>query len=511
MSRRFELIVGFAVAVAAVLAIALLRISLSPWLGHDAPLMLFIVAVVAAAWVGGLGPGLSATALGGLAGTYWLIVPEGSFEIAAVSDRVRLGLYVLSGIAISALVHARRRALHEARLERRRLEREVTGRERAEAAMRDSEQRFRLMADNAPVLIWMTGTENLGTWFNKPWLDFTGRTMAEELGEGWAENVHPEDAERSLAICVSAFEARRPFMMEFRLRRHDGEYRWVLDNGVPLYAADGTFTGYIGSCIDITDRKRAEEELRKADRRKDAFLATLAHELRNPLAPLRNGLKLLDAARDDPETIYRTRDMMERQVRQMVRLIDDLLDVSRITRDKLELRKERIRLSDVVQSAVETSRPLLQESEHALTVEMPREPYELHADMIRLAQAFMNLLNNAAKYTPPGGRIGLSVEPRGREIEVRVKDSGVGISAEQLPYVFDMFYQVDHSLERAQGGLGIGLTLANRVVRMHGGSIRVHSDGIGRGSEFVVRLPMHPEPAIAPPDLRATGELTAAP
>jgi signal transduction histidine kinase len=230
--------------------------------------------------------------------------------------------------------------------------------------------------------------------------------------------------------------------------------------------------------------------LKEADRRKDEFLATLAHELRNPLAPIRNSLHILRLAASDSQTTERVREMMERQVNHMVRLVDDLLEVSRITRGKIELRKEQLELATVVQSALETSKPLVDAARHKLTVNLPAEPLILHADPVRLAQVLANLLNNAAKYTPEGGQIWLTAGSTGSDAVVSVRDSGTGIPAEMLPKVFDLFMQVDQTYSRAQGGLGIGLTLVSSLVSLHGGTVEARSEGLGRGSEFVVRLPL---------------------
>ena len=230
-------------------------------------------------------------------------------------------------------------------------------------------------------------------------------------------------------------------------------------------------------------------ELKEADRRKDEFLATLAHELRNPLAPIRNGLQVLRLAGQENGVVGEARSMMERQLSQMVRLVDDLLDVSRITRNKLDLKKQQVELAAVVQSAVETSHPLIDSAEHELSVTLPPKVVHVYADLTRLAQVFSNLLNNAAKYTEPRGRIELTAELQGAEVVVTVRDNGLGIPAEALPKLFQMFSQVDRNMERAQGGLGIGLTLVRRLVEMHGGTVEAHSEGPGKGSEFVVRLP----------------------
>ena len=238
------------------------------------------------------------------------------------------------------------------------------------------------------------------------------------------------------------------------------------------------------------ERLRLIEQLRDQDRRKDEFLATLAHELRNPLAPMNNGLQLMRLAASNPATLEQARAMMERQLQQMKRLVDDLMDVSRISRNKLELRKEFVELSTVVNRATETSRPLIEAAEQQLLVTLPAEPVLLDADPVRLAQAFSNLLNNASKYSEKGSQIWFQTEQAGDEIVVRVRDTGIGIPADKLANVFDMFMQVDLSLERSQGGLGIGLTLVRQLVHMHGGSVEVRSDGPGKGTEFIVRLPL---------------------
>jgi signal transduction histidine kinase len=241
---------------------------------------------------------------------------------------------------------------------------------------------------------------------------------------------------------------------------------------------------------EIAERKRAEEALLDADRRKDEFLATLAHELRNPLAPIRNALEIMRLASDSPQAVGQARQIMERQVGQMVRLIDDLLDVSRIARGKLRLVKERIDLADVLEAALETSRPLIEKAGLELEVAAPEKPVPLDGDRLRLAQVVSNLLNNSAKYTEQGGSISLVAEQSDSQVLLRVRDTGIGIPAEVLPSIFDLFTQVDRALNRSQGGLGIGLALVRRLVEMHGGSVAAHSDGPGHGAEFTVRLPV---------------------
>jgi signal transduction histidine kinase len=238
------------------------------------------------------------------------------------------------------------------------------------------------------------------------------------------------------------------------------------------------------------DNARLYHEIQQADRKKNEFLATLAHELRNPLAPIRNGLSILRMSGELSGQAEKTRDMMERQVSHMVRLIDDLLDVARITRGKMELKRERTDFRQALEAAVESSRPLIEAARHAFVQEIEPGPYPIFGDVTRLAQVFTNLINNAAKYTPEGGHIRVEVERAVGILEARIRDDGVGISPEGIADVFDLFNQAGASLDRSQGGLGIGLTLARRIVEMHGGTVAVESPGVGKGSTFTVRLPL---------------------
>jgi signal transduction histidine kinase len=236
--------------------------------------------------------------------------------------------------------------------------------------------------------------------------------------------------------------------------------------------------------------KKQVAQLLEQDQRKNEFLATLAHELRNPLSAMRNGLQLLRLAGDDPAMLLHARSILNRQVEQMVRLVDDLLDASRINSNRVELRTEWVELATVIKNAVETIRPSIEAARHDLTVTLPAQPVLLDADPLRLAQALTNLLSNAAKYTEAGGQISLSAEQEGEQVTIRVCDSGIGIPAETLPHLFKMFVQSSRSMHRSQGGLGIGLSVVKGLVEMHGGTVEARSEGPGKGSEFVVRLPV---------------------
>lgn len=277
---------------------------------------------------------------------------------------------------------------------------------------------------------------------------------------------------------------------EVTSRNREGEEFYHLLSAGTLRDHDDSVLGAVVTLTDITDRKRAEASLRLADRRKDEFLATLAHELRNPLAPLHNALNVLQLAQQSPHIHQQAYDVMSRQLKQMVRLVDDLLDVSRITRNNIELRKERILLSDILETALETARPLVEDKKHAITVTLPPEAVYLEADAVRMAQVFSNLLNNAAKYTPANGKIWLEASVTNQLVTVRVRDNGIGMDAKMLPHVFEMFAQADNSLERSYGGLGIGLTLVRSLLDHHGGTVVATSKGLNKGSEFIATLPV---------------------
>jgi PAS domain S-box-containing protein len=368
---------------------------------------------------------------------------------------------------------------------------DITARRRLEDERAELETRFTSLVKNIrDHSIFTLDPEGHITSWNTEAEKILRYTEEEVLGQHFSIIFTPEDREagvpaQELATAISEGRAED----ERWHARKGGERFWALGIVTPTMDANGAHTGFSKILRDMTDRKRAEESLQQADKRKDEFLATLAHELRNPLAPIRNGLQLLKLT-TDPTTWEKAREMMERQLGQMVRLVDDLLDISRITRNKLELRKAPVELWAVVQSAVETARPQIEAQGHTLTVTLPPQPIHLNADLTRLAQVFWNLLNNSAKYTEPGGRISLTAEREGNEAVVTVRDNGIGIPAESLPGLFEIFSQVDRSLERAQGGLGIGLALVKGLTKAHGGRVEARSEGVGRGSTFIVRLPV---------------------
>ena len=374
---------------------------------------------------------------------------------------------------------------------------DITASRHAEDRLREAEEQFRTLADNIAQFAWTADATGSIYWYNRRWYDYTGTTLEAMQGWGWQAVHHPDHVDGVVERLRRSFDSGEPWEDTFPLRGKDGGYRWFLSRALPIRNDQGELLRWFGTNTDITEQRDTAEELRgvaaelsQADRRKDEFLATLAHELRNPLAPISSSLEILRLAKDNDAMCERARMVMDRQLRQLARLVDDLLDVSRINSDKLELRLQRAALSAVVDSAVEASRPLLDRAGLRLSVTLPAEPIDLDADLTRLAQVFMNLLNNAAKFTDRGGSVALTAARELGEVVVTVKDSGIGIPADHLNRIFDMFSQVGSSLERSHGGLGIGLSLVRRLVELHGGRVEARSDGPGRGSEFIVRLPV---------------------
>ncbi len=364
------------------------------------------------------------------------------------------------------------------------------------AAAQRSERIYRAIGESLDYGVWTANREGRATYISESFLGLVGCTHT-EWASGWQRFVHPEDAvglQEEWAACV---REGRAFDREFRVRGANRKWFSILGRAVPMRDEEGAVCGFAGIHLDIQRLKQVEHELRELDERKNEFLATLAHELRNPLAPLRNGLEVLRIAPDNQPMADRARSMMERQLHQMVRLVDDLLDVSRVSRGKIELRRDNVELAAVLRNAIETSQPLMAERGHDLAARIPAEKIVVYADTTRLSQVFWNLLNNAAKYTEIGGRIEVDVAMREGSVAVTVRDNGIGIPANMLSRVFDTFTQVDRSLEKAQGGLGIGLSIARRLVEMHGGTVEATSEGHGRGSAFTVTLPAAVVPRAA--------------
>ncbi|MEO5618780.1 MAG: PAS domain-containing sensor histidine kinase [Candidatus Eisenbacteria bacterium] len=382
---------------------------------------------------------------------------------------------------------------------------DITDFKRAEDQVRESERRLRFVMDAMPQKIFTAKPNGDVDYFNQQWAEFTGLSFEEIKDWGWTQFIHLDDVAENVRVWQHSVDTGEHFSYEHRFRRANGEYRWHLSRAVPLHDAQGEIVMWVGSNTDIHEQKETANKLRQladrlseADRRKNEFLATLAHELRNPLAPINNAVQALRMNDGSGEAVQSASKILERQVGQMIRLVDDLLDVSRINHGKIELRRGQIELASAVNQAVEAAHPLMQCVEQELTVTLPREPIYLNADPARLAQVVSNLLNNACKFTARGGRIWLTVERNGMQAVIRVRDTGIGIAADQLPRIFDMFMQADTSYQHSGGGLGIGLGLVKNLVEMHGGTVEAHSAGTDQGSEFVVRLPIVVETLGAP-------------
>ncbi len=376
----------------------------------------------------------------------------------------------------------------------------VIKRRQNEQSVRSSEERFRAVVDNVPQLAWMANAQGEIEWFNQRWLSYTGTTMEQNLNGGWKAHHHPDHQEAVFSKFADCLAKGIDWEDTFPLRGANGKYRWFLSRMNAIYAQDGQLIRFFGTNTDVTEQRKMAEKLTKltdklsvADKRKDEFLATLAHELRNPLAPLRNSMELIRNVKTNPAMMQTAVTTMDRQVAQMVRLIDDLLDISRISKDKLSLKRQRIELKDIVEQAVEAVSPYANRLGHTVQVNMPNESISLFADPARLAQILGNLLNNACKYTPKNGLIWVTVNIGDeQQVSISVKDSGLGIAEHMRSQVFELFTQVSNQLEQAEGGLGIGLSLVKRLVEMHGGHVECKSEGLGHGAEFIVTLPCTP-------------------
>lgn len=392
---------------------------------------------------------------------------------------------------------------------------DVSERRRAEAAVRASEEKFRIMADSTPVMVWIADTTQARNWFNRSWLEFSGRTMEQDQGDGWSKQVHPDDREKCLDVYSTSFDARLPFSIEYRMRRRDGQYRWLWEIGRPLFDADGQFTGYIGSCVDITDRKEHEQEreyllnseryargeAERVSRLKDEFLATLSHELRTPLNAILGWAQLLRSGQPDKQELDQGLEVIERNARVQTQIISDLLDMSRIVSGKLRLEVEEVDLPMLVHGALQTVQHSADAKEIQLERHIDPNAGTIAGDAGRLQQVLWNLLSNAIKFTPRGGRVIVRLERHAQHVELTVQDTGQGIPTEFLPHVFERFRQANASTTRTFGGLGLGLSIVKSLVELHGGVVRCHSDGPGTGATFTVTLPLvsRSQPSSAQP------------
>ncbi len=381
---------------------------------------------------------------------------------------------------------------------------DISDRKQAEKALRESEEQFRNMADNAPFMVWVTDTNSYCTYLSKSWYEFTGQSEEMGVGFGWLNAVHPEDYNEAKSIFLEVNRRYEDFRIEYRLRRKDGEYRWVIDAANPWFGVNGQFKGYIGSVIDITERKVAEAERDRllqleqaarteaetANRIKDEFLAVLSHELRSPLNPILGWARLLQTREFDAPALKKAIATIERNAKLQAQLIEDLLDVSRILQGKLNLNMFPVNLVLVVEAALETVRLAAEAKDIQIQTMLDSSLGRVLGDSGRLQQVIWNLLSNAVKFTPEGGKIDIQLERIDTQAQITVSDTGKGISPEFLPHVFEYFRQADSTTTRKFGGLGLGLAIVRHLIELHGGTIWAESLGEGQGAIFTARLPL---------------------
>jgi PAS domain S-box-containing protein len=360
---------------------------------------------------------------------------------------------------------------------------DVTERHRAQT-------KLQAFSDSVPALTWVSSSRGRIEHCNERWYQYTGQRPGEALGEGWIDAVHPDDRATALRAWSESVGSQRAHEIEYRLRGRDGAYRWFLTRAVAHHDEAGNVLNWFGTSTDIDSVKRLEAALEEADRQKDQFVATLAHELRGPLAPILNAVDALGFADVVPASATRLRDIIKRQAKNISRLLDDLLDVSRVSRGRVDLRLEWITLQSLLDVAVEIAMPIIASKRHALEIDVLNPGLEIWVDPMRMAQVLANLLTNAAKYTDAGGSIVLTAMHSPGSLMLSVKDNGIGLPADVLEHVFTMFSQERALLDRSEGGLGIGLALVRALVELHGGTVKAASAGPGKGCEFQVIMPL---------------------
>ncbi len=364
---------------------------------------------------------------------------------------------------------------------------DVTASRGAEEALRQSELRYRSLIEALPQLVWTADSAGKWDYVSRQWCEYTGLDELRHLSDRWSELLCPEEAERVLARWTDSVATGAVYDAEHHIRGKDGNYRWFKCRGVPILDDHGRVMRWLGTCTDMEEQKQAEAALEATSRLKDEFLTMLSHELRNPLNAISSAVQVA-LRKPTPETNAWSNDVVKRQVKQLVRLIDDLLDVSRVSQGKIRLKAEPIKLEELIKNAEISTSTLIEKREHAIHRSGPTDAV-IQGDPARLQQIIVNLLTNAAKYTEKGGSIWLTTAVTDDDVEIAVRDSGVGIAPEMLPKIFDLFLQIDRSLDRSQGGLGIGLTVARKLAELHGGTLTASSDGIGQGATFTLRLP----------------------
>jgi len=377
---------------------------------------------------------------------------------------------------------------------------DITARKRSEEVAAEMEAQFQTLANEIPQIAWMSHPDGWIYWFNRRLYEYTGLSLEQVQGWSWEQAIDPATLRPVLDQWRQSLVTGAPFEMVLRIRGADGIYRPFLTRAVPMRNAEGRIIHWFGTNTDITAQSEAEQALKRADQRKDEFLATLAHELRNPLAPIRSATELLSRFTQLPPNVERALAVIDRQSRHMARLVEDLLEVSRITQGKVALQRKTVSLVDCLSDALHAVDSALKAAGLEVTIHLADEPLYASADATRIVQCFVNLLNNAVKFTPRAGHIAVTAEPIGGQAQIAIADSGIGIAPENLEQIFGLFAQVTPALERSHGGLGIGLALVKGFVELHGGTVSAASAGAGRGSTFTVRLPLTEAVAVAPID-----------
>jgi PAS domain S-box-containing protein len=355
--------------------------------------------------------------------------------------------------------------------------------------LRESEARFSALADNMWQLAWMADESGNVYWYNRRWIEYTGKRAEEMLGLGWKSVYHPEHIDALIERVGHSIASNEPLEGTYPLLGMDGTYRWFLMRALPIRNAAGELS-WFGTATDVTEQREAQEALRRADRRKDEFLSVLAHELRNPLTPIRNALHILAAPAASTEARDRSRQIIERQFAHLVRMVDDLLDVSRIVRGRIELRLEPCDLRSILLEAVGDYRDNFDSAGLDVAVDAPDAAVPVRCDRVRLSQAIGNVLHNAIRFTPSGGQVRIALQADARDAQISVTDDGEGIEPALLRELFTPFSQADQGLARQRGGLGLGLSLVRGLVELHGGSVDMQSAGAGSDTRVVLRLPV---------------------
>ncbi len=490
-------------AVLAVLVAWAVQTAVGDFFGPIFSFVPFVGAALIVAWIAGLRPTLLALLCGYVIAVYFHVHP-GSLIVADRDGAAALVVYLFIGLSTGFLAESLHRARRAAEATTERLQKSLTALGQSEQTAQERLALLDLVYDTAPVGLGLMNAEYRFIRINHLMASMVGCQRDDCLHRSLLELLPQLNADLE-PLCASVLKAGQPVIgHEIAVQDSDAQTRYWLASFFPVHEGQTLPVGISCVALDITSRKLVEHALQDADQRKNEFLAMLAHELRNPLAAIRYAVQLSQMPGITIQD-YNWSESIERQIHHLSRLVDDLLDLSRVSSGKIQLQRQHVDVAGVIRRAIDVLRPLIRERHHTLSVQLKTEPLWVEADATRIEQVVQNLLHNAAKYTEPGGRIEISAVADASEAVIAVRDSGTGLSPELLPYVFDLFTQGSRTLDRSQGGLGIGLTLVRRIVEMHGGSVAASSQGVGCGSTFSIRLPRAAAPAPLP-QLAASAE-----